>query len=57
MPKKKCEPKAPPQAERPQFTGLDLEDDEDETDTTIHDDVVWLTAKKAKPKGDSNGQK
>ena len=53
MARKPAKPKAPPpQAERPQFTGLDLDDDEDDLGSTIPDDEGWvrLEAEEPKPK-------
>ena len=58
MPKKPAKPKAqPPQAERPQFTGLDLEEDEDDLGSTIPDAEGWvrLEADEPKRKGGRSG--
>ena len=58
MAKRQPKPKAQPQAERPQFTGLDLEEDEDDLGSTIPDDDGWvrLEAKEPKPKGGRRGK-
>ena len=59
MPRKQPKPKAPPpQAERPQFTGLDLDDDEDDLGSTIPDDEGWvrLEAEEPKRKGGRSGK-
>lgn len=58
MPRKPAKPKAPTQAERPQFTGLDLEEDEDDQGSTIPDDDGWvrLEAEEPKPKGAKRGK-
>ena len=51
MPKRQPKPKAPPpQAERPQFTGLDLEEDEDDLGSTIPDDEGWVRLEADEPK-------
>ena len=59
MPRKPAKPKAPPQAERPQFTGLDLEEDEDDLGSTIPDDDGWvrLEAEEPKPKPKATGRR
>ncbi len=54
-----AKPKAqPPQAERPQFTGLDLEEDEDELGSPIPDDDGWvrLEAEEPRKKGAKRGK-
>ena len=59
MPRKPAKPKAqPPQAERPQFTGLDLDDEEDDLGSTIPDDEGWvrLEAEEPKRKGGRSGK-
>lgn len=61
---RKPKPKAePPQAERPQFTGLDLEDD-DEEGSAIPDDDGWVRLESEQPqrkgvrrgKGEKSGE-
>lgn len=57
---RKPKPKAqPPQAERPQFTGLDLDDEEDDLGSTIPDDEGWvrLEAEEPKRKGGRSGKR
>ena len=58
MPRKPAKPKAEQKAERPQFTGLDLEEDEDDLGSTIPDDDGWvrLEAEEPKPKGGRRGK-
>lgn len=59
MAKRQPKPKAqPPQVERPQFTGIDLEEDEDDLGSTIPDDDGWvrLEAEEPKPKGGRRGK-
>ena len=58
MPKRQPKPKAQPQAERPQFTGIDLEEDEDEQGSTIPDEDGWvrLEVEEPKPKGAKRGK-
>ena len=58
MPKRQPKPKAQPQAERPQFTGIDLEEDEDDLGSTIPDDDGWvrLEAEEPKRKGGRSGK-
>lgn len=56
---RKPKPKAEqPQAERPHFTGIDLEEDEDDFGSTIPDDDGWvrLEAEEPKPKGGRRGK-
>lgn len=57
MPRKQPKPKAEPQAEQPQFTGIDLEDD-DEATSPIPDDDGWvrLQREEPKPKGAKRGK-
>lgn len=55
---KRPKPKAEQKAERPQFTGLDLEEDEDDLGSTIPDDDGWvrLQTEEPKPKGGRRGK-